>query len=302
MRLKVRENLLFFAPVGEKDGRLFALTTPVDVSEEAANGWKARPDELRDKFERAIGNCEWGRCVFARFGSSVGWRPRMPMVMALVHLDGRVWIRRLFDDQMVRAWVDWKDAPSFGLELAQFCRWPHARTRRFLLSQIARELRAPLTLHLSGAADKRRVFGPVWVKGNEESMLLWLKLAAQVFAGSNPPLFKSYSQTQGVGFTAHAGNAALVPFVECNGLFFHPTIRPLLRLWELILREHRVFGCASYHTPYQDLKGFTRFGFSISSETPTQHERLEAMMRLRDAVRGSSIEKEVEAILRGVQF
>lgn len=87
MRLKVRENLLLFAPVGEKDGRLFALTTPVDVSEEAANGWKTRPDELKEKFKReyvrgdaclfvsrrtatSIPTCRWSWRLFTATGAS----------------------------------------------------------------------------------------------------------------------------------------------------------------------------------------------------------------------------------------
>lgn len=296
MRLKVRENLLFFAPQGERDGRLFACTVRVDVSEEAANLWKARPEALRAKFAAALARNNWGRCVFVRYARDSAHSPQLPVIMATVRLDGRVWMRQLFDDVELRSWVEWDNLPNFGLELSGFARWPHAALRRYLQSQIARELRATLDRRVSGAANTRRTFGPLWTRGDETTLRRWLTWATQISPFVSGLQLPRVPVSRDVVLTVHAGTLAYAPFIsqDVNASVIAPPLAQ--RLWNLILREQRVYAFASRHKSYNELQGFTRFHLTISSAS-SHHQRMEAYLNLRDAVRGTSIEGQVGAIL-----
>ncbi len=221
------------------------------------------------------------------------------MVLALVHRDGRLWMRQLFDDRTLRAWVHWENAPPFGLEKIRFTRRPHATLRRFSQSQISQELRLTVSRErrLSQAADKRGTFGPVWVRGDEKTMRQWISWAAQVFVEFDRNTELKVGHSADVAYHVHAGSIGFAPWVPVTYRGTSRPVPPLLRrLWQLILREQRVYALASTHTSYRQLEGFTRFLVRIPAIL-SQHERLEAMLRLREAVRGTRIEAEVEKIL-----
>lgn len=292
MRLKVRENRLFFAPLNEKGGRLFSVFGPLEKTAEAADAFKNSPEELVARFHKALNEKLWGRVVFCR--PEEDGHNALSIVMVTIRRDGRMEMRQLFDDESLPVWVDWEKETDFKLPLNQFEIWPNAKITRFLHCKMEYALRLVNKRFVSKAAMQRGIIKTVWRKGSSDELETLIRAAAHLFQDFDENDESPFPD--GATFEIHAQDAqrgARVFYGECFGEA-NPKVLGLL--FPLFLRLHHPVGQSVETTYYRDNTNPAIWEMTV--EPPTQHEKLEALATLREMTRGTKIEADVEAVLQ----
>ncbi len=270
MRLKVRENLLFFAPEA-RNRRLYALSAPVAETAEKAEEWKTCPEELQKLFAKEYARGRWGRIVVLPEKTRCN--------LALVNGRGTGWVRALYSDHFER--ITPKNAVEGGHELV--INFQEKPLKALLRSKWSKPLNATERPELSLSARKRAHINPLWVSGS----LAELREALEAAIGVFPILERGpYAPSPRV-LTRSALHPARLDWMgtQCSP--------QLEKIGNLLLKIHVCVGQSVEHTGY-----FFEPYFVVELKTDSMHERMEAMLSLRDLMRGTGIENEVIEILR----
>lgn len=272
MRLKVRENLLFFAPEGE-DEHIFALSLPLDETVEKADEWKNKPSLLQSHFIRELAKERWGRIAIFKNKSFCD--------VALLNSRGGGWVRSLFSDHFQRV-----GSANFIQDVSSLLHSDEQSIRSVLLVKWKRPFKENSKQPLSLQARKRAFISPCWVRGSLMELRNALEAALSIFPPNEPPYYDSCPFV----FTRSAFNPARLDWRRIE-----PSPE-LEQLGQLLLELNVCVGQnvnanGSFFEPY----------FAVGTRADSMHERIEAMLRLRDMVRGTCIEPEVLTILRRVR-
>ena len=291
MRLKVRENLLFFAPEGSNEA-LFACAEPLADSISRARRWAFRPNRLERWFRLALENDWWARVVQL----SPRLEPNQAdktSILALVKSDGVGWLRRLYENESHPFWVDW---PAGDVHLrGDFAHWPTEPLTRHLSLTLEPRQKEVAELTISQSARERGKIPMTWLRGDQQQLSLLVEKSLVLFQDFD--LLKRHDGSPGAAGCQISCATVIKP--ESLQIWFAWSVdksSEVRNLFSLYRRLHLAVGqTLDYYGNVQPMK------WHVSAQCPdSAHERLEAMMQLRDAVRGTAIEGEVGEILQRV--